>query len=174
MELPIFKYNPNPVSIGVIKEEKTMCPICNEERNYVYEGPFYSIDEVEGICPWCIKDGSAAGKYDGEFQDVSNLEKVSSKEYIEELIYRTPGYFGWQQERWLSHCDDFCAIVGYVGWKELEHLEEELTDDIEEIRKRKKLTKEEFKRSLINKGHHQGYLFRYIHCGKHRLYTDMS
>jgi uncharacterized protein CbrC (UPF0167 family) len=123
MDLPKFRYNPNALSLGVIKKEKTKCPICKKEREYMYEGPFYAEDDVEGICPWCILDGSAARKYDGEFQDVDSCEEVDKEEYIDELIHRTPGYVGWQQEYWLSHCGDFCAIVQYVGWKEIKYLE---------------------------------------------------
>jgi len=63
---PIFKYNPNAEGLGIIKKEKATCPVCGHDRDYVYTGPFYSVDEIEGICPWCIKDGSAAQKYDGE------------------------------------------------------------------------------------------------------------
>ena len=73
-ELPTFKYNPNAERLGILKKEKTTCPVCGQDRNYVYQGPFYCIDEVEGICPWCIKDGSAAKKYDGEFQDAAPLK----------------------------------------------------------------------------------------------------
>src|SRR5690606_20682997 len=115
------------------KKEQTHCPVCNQLREYFYEGPFYSIDEVEGICPWCIANGEAAKKYDASFQDDASCEEVEKSEYLEELIFRTPGFTGWQQERWLSHCGDFCAIKAYVGWNEIKHLEEELHEDIEEI-----------------------------------------
>lgn len=111
MTLPTFKYNPDPVSLNVIKKEPTTCPVCEKERDYVYHGPFYTVEDVEGICPWCIKDGSAAKKYDGTFQDDASCDDVDQEEYIDELIFRTPGYRGWQQEYWLSHCGDFCAIV---------------------------------------------------------------
>ncbi|MBR3207795.1 MAG: CbrC family protein, partial [Bacillus sp. (in: Bacteria)] len=61
-------------------------------------------------------------------------------------------YRGWQQEYWLSHCGDFCAIVQYVGWKEIEHLEEELSEDIEEICSGRHFTKENLKQWLVNGG----------------------
>ncbi|WP_375005036.1 CbrC family protein [Bacillus velezensis] len=107
MSLPTFKYNPNPVALNVISKEKITCPVCKQECEYIYEGPFYLIDHVEGICRWCIFDGSAAKLYDGEFQDPGRCDEVEN----DELIHRTPGYFGWQQEYWLSLCSDFCAIV---------------------------------------------------------------
>ncbi|MGY2643364.1 CbrC family protein [Bacillus inaquosorum] len=174
MSLPTFKYNPNPFALNVISKEKTTCPVCKQEREYVYEGPFYSIDDVEGICPWCISDRSAAKLYDGEFQDPGRCDEVENETFIDELIHRTPGYFGWQQEYWLSHCGDFCAIVQYVGWKEISHLEDELDNDINSICNDYRMTREEFKSWLVNNGTLQGYLFKYLHCGKHRLCVDAS
>nr|WP_280513603.1 CbrC family protein [Bacillus xiamenensis] len=99
---------------------------------------------------------------------------INHEEYIDELIFRTPGYHGWQQEYWLSHCGDFCAIVQYVGWKEIEHLEEELSEDIEEICSGGNVTKENLKQWLVNGGDLQGYLFQCVHCKKHRLHIDAS
>jgi uncharacterized protein CbrC (UPF0167 family) len=31
---------------------------------------------------------------------------------LDELTRRTPGFAGWQQERWLFHCADAAAYVG--------------------------------------------------------------
>jgi uncharacterized protein CbrC (UPF0167 family) len=171
-DLPTFKYNPNAEKLGIIKKEKTSCPVCEQERNYVYEGPFYSVDDVEGICPWCIKDGSAAQKYDGAFQDSGSCDSVTHEDYVVELTTRTPGYSGWQQERWLSHCGDFCALTAYVGWKEIKGLKEELNDDLNEIKSDYRMTQEALEQNLINNGSMQGYLFQCLHCGKHRLTAD--
>lgn len=73
-------------------------------------------------------------KFDGEFQDVANVDSVSDSQKLDELIHRTPGYCGWQQEYWIAHCDDYCAFVGYVGcvgWKEL--VEMGIDNEIEKI-----------------------------------------
>ncbi|CTW99108.1 colicin E2 tolerance protein [Escherichia coli] len=48
-----------------------------------YSGPFYCVDEVEHLCPWCIADGSAAEKFAGSFQDDASIEGVEF-EYDEE------------------------------------------------------------------------------------------
>ncbi|EEM02735.1 hypothetical protein CN568_02045 [Bacillus pseudomycoides] len=122
VQLPTFKYNPNALELGIIKKEFTTCSVCKNEREYVYSGPFYSIERVESICPWCIANGNASKKFDGEFQDPHSCEEVSDEEKVKELIHRTPGYGGWQQEYWLSHCNDFCAFIGYVEWEEIAHL----------------------------------------------------
>ncbi|GLX67540.1 CbrC family protein [Paenibacillus glycanilyticus] len=172
--LPGFKYNPNALLLGVIKKETTICPVCKFKREYKYDGPFYSLEDVEGICPWCISDGSAAKMYDGEFQDPANCDEVEKEKYIDELMHRTPGYVSWQQEYWLSHCGDFCAIVQYVGWEQIKHLEEELSEDIASICTDYDLTQEEFQKCLLNEGSLQGYLFKCVRCGKHRLYVDSN
>ena len=41
---------------------------------------------------------------------------------LDELIHRTPGYCGWQQEYWRAHCGDYCAYLGHVGARELRAL----------------------------------------------------
>ena len=174
MKLPIFKYNPYPIKLDVIIEKETICPVCEKKQNYVYEGSFFSEEEVRGICPWCIADGSAAKKYNGEFQDVASCDEVDEEEYLNELIYRNPGYIGWQQEYWLSHCGDFCSIIDYVGWKEIKHLENELMDDISRICKEYQMSIQDFKNTLFNKGDFQGYLFQCNCCKQHRLHVDMS
>lgn len=174
MELPVFKYNPNALELEIIREEDTDCPVCRKERSYVYEGPFYSVEEVEGICPWCIADGSAAKKFDGQFQDEDSCEDVENEEYVNELIYKTPGYPGWQQARWLSHCGDFCAFVEYVGWEEINYLEQELQADLSQIMRDYNLTLEELKGMLSDEGSLQGYLFKCLHCNQHRLHVDCT
>lgn len=44
---------------------------------------------------------------------------VALRTRVLSLLHRTPGYSGYQQKVWLSHCGDFCAFTGYVGWKEI-------------------------------------------------------
>lgn len=172
--LPEFKYNPNALKLEIIVKRQAECPVCSNKREYAYEGPFYSVEEVEDICPWCIKDGSAAAKYEGDFQDAHSCDPVEKQEYLTELITRTPGYVTWQQARWLSHCGDFCALKDYVGWKEIEHLKDELEDDLNEIKNSYGLTQEELEQYLFNTGSMQGYLFQCLHCGKHRLTVDVD
>mgnify|MGYP004667429291 FL=1 len=49
----------------------------------------------------------SASKFDGEFQDPESTDCVSNPDKLDELIHRTPGYCGWQQEYWIAHCDDY-------------------------------------------------------------------
>ncbi|WIY59599.1 CbrC family protein [Bacillus arachidis] len=174
MQLPTFKYNPNSLELGIIKKELTTCCVCKNEREYIYSGPFYSIENVESICPWCIANGNAAKKFDGEFQDSYSCDEVNDEEKLKELIHRTPGYRGWQQEYWLGHCNDFCAFIGYVEWKEIAHLENELQQDLVEFTGYYGLSLQDFQYSLGHQGSLQGYLFKCLHCGIHRLHVDCT
>ena len=114
--LPIFKYHPDPLATGIFSEleEPAVCPCCGEETSVIYEGPFYSVEEVENLCPACIANGAAAKKFDGEFQDSDSTDEVDDPAKLDELVHRTPGYYGWQQEYWRAHCDDFCAF--WAAW----------------------------------------------------------
>ncbi|SDC27559.1 hypothetical protein SAMN02799630_00985 [Paenibacillus sp. UNCCL117] len=174
MNFPKFKYNADPIKLKVIVQRKTCCPVCNKERDYAYQGPFYTTAAVEGICPWCIADGSAARKYDGDFQDIASCERVDSPGFLDELIHRTPGFCGWQQEHWLSCCGDFCAITDYMGWKQIQQLVEEFPEqtraDFEQLLKDYRISEHEFKTASYD--HIQGYLFKCMHCNNLRFYTD--
>ncbi len=172
-KLPYFKYHPEPLRTGMLEEKKGRCPICQQQTEIIYVGPFYSEKEVKNICPWCIKDGSAAKKYNGTFHDSQSVENdVLRDNDLDELIHRTPGYNGWQQEYWLSHCGDFCSFLGYVGWEEISELKNELKDDIKQLRTKLGLTPDEFQKFLYQAGNSQGYLFQCLSCGKYRLTCD--
>ena len=74
------------------------------------------MEDIECLCPECIASGEAARKYHGSFQDDCSVDGgVEDPARLEELIYRTPGYHGWQQEYWRAHCGDYCAFLVYVG-----------------------------------------------------------
>ena len=168
-EYPVFQYHPDPFATGLfqMQNEPVTCPCCGRDTSVIYKGPFYSVDEVENLCPDCIASGAAAEKFDGEFQDSESVDEVDDLDKLDELIHRTPGYCGWQQEYWRAHCNDFCAFLGYVGYRELEQmgLVDEVLEDLDGWNK-------EHIRELTNDGSFQGYLFRCLHCGKHLLHAD--
>lgn len=188
--LPYFKYHPEPIKTGAfITDDTVICDCCGKETNIYYEGPFFSVDDIEALCPWCIADGSASEKFEGDFQDLSSVEGILStydsngeysgyqsgvpKENLEELIRRTPGYQGWQQEHWLTHCGDLCAFIGYVGWEDIADKLDgfvSLAEDIGEIG----MNMDDLPNNLTNEGHCQGYLFKCCCCGKLRLHIDFS
>jgi uncharacterized protein len=166
-ELPLFKYHPEPIKTGMIIRKHAVCDVCSKEVDFMYDGPFYSKEEVAHICPGCIKDGSAASKFEGEFQDAASCDEVESDASLDELIHRTPGYTGWQQEHWVAHCGDFCAYVGRVGWDDIKDSVDELEDDIDASG----FSREDVE-SMDADGSIIGYLFTCIKCGKKRIQID--
>jgi uncharacterized protein CbrC (UPF0167 family) len=128
MNLPLFKYHPDPIKTGVIKESNNVCVCCRKNRGYIYTGPVYTKESLEErICPWCIADGSAHEKFKAEYIDVEAIgnygrwSKVPLEE-IEEIAFKTPGFRGWQQEKWWTHCGEGAEFLGYAGKKEIEKL----------------------------------------------------
>ena len=151
-----------------------------KQRNLKYTGPFYSVDDPEYVCPWCIYDGSAATAYHGEFNDYASIEGVSpdpaeappaiSTEYITEITQKTPGYHSWQQGVWLIHCDEPCAFLGYADSEKIKPFLEELGEDIKNCG----IDPEYVKNHLTKDSDVAGYLFQCVRCGKHRLHADCN
>lgn len=188
--LPTFKYHPQPLETGAFKRDQTVtCDCCEQPTPVYYTNPFYSVDDIDHLCPWCIADGKAAEKYAGSFQDDASIEGVEaqynekgdydgaqlpcSEDALREVTERTPGYCGWQQEHWLAHCGDLCAFIGYVGWNEIKDRLDafaHLAEDCEAFG----LPYEDLPKYLYNEGDCQGYLFRCLKCGKLRLWADFS
>lgn len=131
------------------------------------------MESIDYLCPECISSGRAAKKFDGEFQDECSLEEgVDSPDKLDELIHRTPGYHGWQQEYWRTHCGDFCAFIGYVGYRELKQMG--IVDDVldDSVWDEWGAEREDMIQYMVNGGGVQGYLFQCLHCGKYRLWID--
>ena len=123
--LPTFRYHPNPLETGAFEEsaDGVACDCCGKTTHIYYTAPFFSVENIEHLCPDCIASGEAARKYNGSFQDDCSVDDgVDDPARLDELIHRTPGYHGWQQEYWRAHCGDYCAFLGYVGARELRAL----------------------------------------------------
>ncbi|MFB7652544.1 MULTISPECIES: CbrC family protein [unclassified Streptomyces] len=122
--LPFFRYHPDPVASGAIRAAAEPCACCERSRGWLYTASFYSAQEVSGrFCPWCIADGRAAERFEGEFADSYGLEGIS-EDAMHEVTRRTPAFHAWQDPHWLTHCGDAAAFLGEVGHTELmEHPE---------------------------------------------------
>lgn len=174
LEIPTFKYHPNPLNTGAfeISEEGVICDCCGKVTHTYYEAPFYSVDDIDYLCPSCIASGKVAEKFDGSFQDDYSVDDgVEDTEKLDELIHRTPGYCGWQQEYWRAHCGDYCAYLGRVGAMELHALDvmNEVLDDPMWDDEQKEMIE-----NSVNGGHLQCYLFQCLHCGKHLVWMDFD
>ncbi len=173
MDLPTFKYHPDPVRNRVIVPSSETCPSCHLKRGCEYQGPFYGLLDVENICPWCIKDGKAAAQFDLRFIDEHSLTEIPDDEKLEELLYRTPSYFSAQGEEWPTHCGDFCAVVGRAEWERIVALGEELRPDLENMQAKLEVPDQEFHFDLRRENSPLWvYLFKCVTCGKHRIVGD--
>jgi uncharacterized protein CbrC (UPF0167 family) len=175
-DLPAFRYHPDPLTTGEIESADGECLSCEQARGYLYVGPVFAVEElVEVLCPWCIADGSAAARFDATFTDAYNVPGDVPPLVIEEVLTRTPGFKGWQQEHWLFHCGDAAAFLGRVGYNDLERYPEAVEMLLQENKQYWSPEQCEFYvRHLDADGDATGYLFRCLHCGTHLAYSDMS
>jgi len=120
MDLPVFRYHPDPIASGSIVASEAVCVCCNARRGFIYTGPAYSEAELEdALCPWCIADGSAHETFDAYFTDPACFPDAIPREVIDEIAYRTPGFNAWQAEKWLICCGDAAAFLEPIGSAEL-------------------------------------------------------
>ena len=168
----------DPRSTGFVAESEASCQACGEARGYIYTGHVYGPEDLEeAICPWCIADGSAASRFEATFTDDVGIggygrwEQVP-RAVIEEISTRTPGFTGWQQEQWWTHCGDAAAYVGRAGQAELARdwpgaipaLKRETGYDDQRW--------EKFFPTLDAEGSPCAYIFRCLHCGAFGAYSD--
>lgn len=178
INLPNFKYHPEPVKTGSVQRSDNVCKLCHKKTGYIYVGPVYSKEELdEGICPWCIASGEAHEKFDAQFTDIDGIGDHGNWEEIpikikEEVAFRTPGFTGWQQERWWTHCGDAAIFLGRAGKDEIENYGQEL---IEELRKDVKMTRKQWEYYFehLNKDDSPtAYIFQCRKCGNLGGYSD--
>lgn len=175
--LPRFRYHPDPAATGSVVDSTSSCPVCGQTRGYTYTGPVFSAEEVEGLCPWCIADGSAAQRFEAEFTDIgAGVPAGVPTGVLDEIGRRTPGFSGWQQEHWLFHCGDGAGYLGRVGYSELMPL----ADALEALRDEGHMRGwspdqvEGYLKSLSPTAAPTAYLFRCLHCGAYIAYSDFD
>lgn len=176
MLFPEFRYHLNPLATGAIKDSDAVCACCGQARGFVYTASFYSakIDEPV-LCPWCIANGDAAVKYDGQFADGSPLRAAGvDDEIVNEVCRRTPGYNSWQQDVWQSHCKDACVFCGDAEQSELLGLSDAA---VAELLRQSGLTVGNWPkilRSYRKGGDPAVYKFCCLHCSKTIYYFDCA
>lgn len=179
MNLPEFKYHPDPIATGSVIESHTVCRCCGQARGYIYTGPVYCTDELsDEICPWCIADGSAHENFDASYTDEAGIGGHGDwgavpNDVVEEVAYRTPGFSGWQQEQWWTHCGDAAVFLGRMGYKELQARGPEAIAAIREaLGFLAEKERETFLTALHKDGSPTAYLFRCTRCGLLGGYQD--
>lgn len=177
--LPHFKYHPDPLGTGSVEASSAACRCCGEARGYIYTGPVYAEEELgDAICPWCIADGSAAERFGAEFTDLagvgSGLWDAVPDAVADEVCRRTPGFTGWQQERWWTHCGDAGEFLGRAGYNDLTGRWEGAVAAIREDLLIPDEDWEDTFQSLDPDGDATAYVFRCRHCGQLGGYADWS
>ncbi|HET6251091.1 MAG TPA: CbrC family protein [Tepidisphaeraceae bacterium] len=177
--LPFFKYHPDPVATGTVKISESACICCGRQRGYIYTRPVYAIEEyADQICPWCIADGSAHRKLDVTFVCEWDIglrgtwdDKVPEA-VIEEISQRTPGFMGWEQDRWWTHCGDAAQFVAKVGHDELVAAGPEAIEAVRAGTGVNPGVWEELFEAATRDGSPRAYLFKCPKCGKYGGYID--
>ena len=180
MTLPVFRYHPDPIDTGSIVPSDAVCRSCGRPRGYIYPGAPYAEEDLEGaICPWCIADGSAARRFGAEFTDAAGVGGYGRWDAVpppvaEEVSERTPGFTGWQQEQWWTHCGDAAAFLGLAGRAELESRWPEAIAAVrEEAGYHDEQEWQDYFRALERARGPTAYVFRCLHCGQHGAYSDI-
>jgi len=178
MDMPHFRYHPQPLQTGSVVRSSEKCVHCNQKRGLIYVGPVYGERDLKGqICPWCIYDGSAHVDLGITYTDeaaVGGYGKWDTvpEEVLQEITCRTPGFTGWQQEEWWTHCSSAGMFLGRMGWEELQAFGE---DAIEGIRLSVDMAPEQWSRvcqQLHKDEPPSAYLFRCSVCGRFGGYWD--
>lgn len=178
--LPDFTYHPDPILSEVIETSDKVCVCCDQARGYIYTGPVHANEEMnDQLCPWCIADGSAHKKFAARFTDEAGIGDYGawdpvSQEVIAIVAYRTPGFIGWQQERWWTHCADAAIFMGVVGYEELQNYGEQAVAAIAEEIGFFGEELEDYVKALSKNGSPTAYLFKCRHCGKYGGYSDFN
>jgi uncharacterized protein CbrC (UPF0167 family) len=177
-DLPRFTYHPDPLATGSVVASDAICRVCGVARGFVYAGAPSAEEDLENsVCPWCIADGSAAETFNAEFVDGEGIGDYGrwdsvADAVIEEVSRRTPGFTGWQQERWWTHCGDAGEYLGRAGRRELETRWAAARDAIREESGFVGDTWDEYFAVLDTDGSPTAYVFRCRHCGALGGYSD--
>lgn len=177
MDLPIFRYHPDPIRSGSIVESDVECECCGKSRGYVYDGPVYAEEAPDdAICPWCIANGSAHKKFKAEFVDTEAFEDGTPDAAVKEISQRTPGYSAWQSEQWPCCCGDATAFLRPTGIQETRkdcyEVEGHLMTHIVQELHISGSAANRLLESLSKDGQPTLYLFQCLHCQRYRFHMD--
>lgn len=178
MELPAFRYHPDPLRSGSIEASHEACRCCGQARGCIYSGPVYSeVEDLEGVlCPWCIADGRAAQKFDASFVDSEAFAGDLPQAVEEEVCLRTPGYSSWQPEAWPVCCGDAAAFLRPTGIEEIRREQRELEGQLlSHIIYEMGISGGAATRLLNSLARDKGptaYLFQCLHCETYKFHVD--
>jgi uncharacterized protein CbrC (UPF0167 family) len=179
MDLPVFRYHPDPIASSSVEASDAQCLCCNQQRGFIYTGPAYCEEELdEALCPWCIADGSAHDEFDVSFVDEALIPDGIPPEVVAEIAFRTPGFSGWQQEKWLGCCGDAAAFLEPAGYGEIRakypQLEGTLMTYIVQELEISGAAATRFLASLHRDNGPTAYVFACRHCDNKLAYIDYA
>ena len=177
MDLPNFRYHPDPLASGSVVASDAKCRCCKKARGYIYTGPVYSEDEFEdALCPWCIADGSAHKKFDAVFADAEAVSEDVPEKVVDEICERTPGYNAWQGGAWPGCCGDAARFLAPVGYAELQANRRDFEGSVlNHIIYEMQISGGAATRLLQSLSRDKGptaYLFECPACGRHHIHVD--
>ncbi len=173
-----FRYHPDPVKSGSIVASETKCVCCSKKRGFIYTGSPYAEEELNScICPRCISDGSAHDMFSAEFTDFDSIGDYGSwddvpNEVKEEIAFRTPGFVGWQQEKWWTHCGDGAKFIEIVSKEEIFKYGKNLLGGLRKYCDLEGKDWEHYINALNKENGPTAYIFECRHCGKYGGYSD--
>ncbi len=186
LEIPSFKYVPDPVEAGAVQWCVDPCVVCGCANgwgvfSFVYKGledPLVGCGDVV-VCPWCVADG-AAYRYGYRFfleADVGGGPQrwpPVSGEVLRTLVGFTPCFGVDRDQRWITCCNDACAFLGWLQKEKLESLGEEAKKAY--VRSDPPTSLDEVSldwESLFDEDGGDGLMmFRCLHCGKLECYEQ--
>lgn len=116
--LPQFTYLSDDFTRNVFIQQSATCHCCGKDTEHHYNGTIYRVGDSDiTLCPWCIHDGSAAAKYACSFNDL--YDEALHDAIAAEVCERTPGYSSWQDQSWVTHCNDACVYHGDASAKDV-------------------------------------------------------
>lgn len=175
MNLPTFRYHPDPVRSGSVEESKKKCKCCKKARGYIYTGPAYGEDDLDdALCPWCIADGSAHRRFGVTFVDAAGFPDSIPPGVVREIVQRTPGYSSWQSEQWFTCCADAAAFLEPVGIAEIRSKYPQVEEAVRAYIARELPGADagQMLQSLRRDSGPTAYIFQCLHCGGYKAYVD--
>lgn len=97
---------------------------------------------------------------------------IPPKAVVDEICFRTPGFNGWQQEKWYTHCNDAAIFVGFAGKPELESMDRAAYEFIKSESGYDEAQWTYYFDQMDINGSPLAYLFRCRHCGAWGGYSD--
>jgi uncharacterized protein CbrC (UPF0167 family) len=192
-----FIYFKGPISdMGDLLEGRNKCSICNNEHDYCFDLEYtitdkFGDEEKEGKvgCYDCLRKGEFEFWHDTEFgmldenglckiysHNMGNPPKLDSETMTE--LRRTPQVVTYQQEIWLTHCNDFMIYKG--TWEPLDFYRNSVNGDGRDLFM--KMTDKNINflwdkslpegQALLEEWYPTYYVFECRHCGKLRGYWD--